>query len=608
MYAYKLHGDVAWSDDYGNSWSDRASLNVAVNATASSASTGRLAMAANGSPLLLSTDGWQTQTQREIPRNWTAIASSADGSRLVAAAEGSGLFTSSDFGETWKEWERAHGFGWSVASSADGRKLVAAAFEGQIYTAEGLVAFGLPGSEGTLQYTGGGQWRAVGVPQGTITGGQLENRAVSRDHLASDIGVWRGSGTAVYRNEFENVGIGTAAPRFPLSFGNTAFGSVRVALYDSGFTAPIGIGATSDTFRLQLNDFTSRFAFGIGNSGFDIVTIKGTGQVGIGTTAPNYPLSLGSGVLNTKLALYDSGGSIYGLGIGSAQFRLHVDQPSARFSFLDSPSGNEVLTVKGTGQLGLGTANPLARMHIYSTDNPAVLRLQSTGTPGFGRLEFLSNPQGDPGEWRPGYIQSTDAGGFTGGLSFVVNGTGFANRFAEVEAMRLQNGRTGIGRAPAANRLEVEGDASKTTAGSWLANSDRRIKTDIQPVTGALETLEKIKLVTFRYTKEYRRAHPDIKDIAYHNVIAQEFRDVFPNAVQPSGEKLPDGSGILQVDTYPAMITAIAGIKELRAENRQLREENEVIRRRLNAVEELLRSAAPPQLSGNTPSNPPKKL
>jgi hypothetical protein len=76
---------------------------------------------------------------------------------------------------------------------------------------------------------------------------------------------------------------------------------------------------------------------------------------------------------------------------------------------------------------------------------------------------------------------------------------------------------------PATNALEVEGDASKSTAGNWLANSDRRIKTDIEPITGALETLARVRLVDFRYTPEYLATHPAIEDRFYPNVIAQEF-------------------------------------------------------------------------------------
>jgi hypothetical protein len=158
----------------------------------------------------------------------------------------------------------------------------------------------------------------------------------------------------------------------------------------------------------------------------------------------------------------------------------------------------------------------------------------------------------------------------------------------------LGTGNVGIGRNPAANRLEVAGEASKASPGDWLSNSDRRIKRDIRSVTGALETLEKVRPVTYRYTEEYLRTHPDVKDVSYYNVIAQEFREVFPNAVKSSGEKLPDGSEILQVDTYPATITAIAAIKELKAENAALKAKNEMLESRLAAVERMLMNPMKP--------------
>jgi len=131
--------------------------------------------------------------------------------------------------------------------------------------------------------------------------------------------------------------------------------------------------------------------------------------------------------------------------------------------------------------------------------------------------------------------------------------------------------KVGIKRTPAVNSLEVEGSASKTTAGSWLSNSDRRIKTEIQSITGALEKIEQVHLVDFRYTDEYRAAHPSIEDVRYPNVIAQEFAEVFPADVKSSGELMADGSPILQVDTYPLIIYSAAAVQELHQENRLLK-------------------------------------
>jgi 3-polyprenyl-4-hydroxybenzoate decarboxylase len=151
-------------------------------------------------------------------------------------------------------------------------------------------------------------------------------------------------------------------------------------------------------------------------------------------------------------------------------------------------------------------------------------------------------------------------------------------------------GKVGIKRTPAVNSLEVEGNASKTTAGSWLSNSDRRIKTEIQSITGALEKLDQVRLVDFRYTDEYRAVHPEIENRRYPNVIAQEFQKVFPEDVKGSGQRLPDGSEILQVDTYPLTIYSAAAIQELHRENQQQREKIASLEERLRKIEEGLKN------------------
>src|SRR5205085_1285598 len=89
----------------------------------------------------------------------------------------------------------------------------------------------------------------------------------------------------------------------------------------------------------------------------------------------------------------------------------------------------------------------------------------------------------------------------------------------------------------------------------------RRIKMEIATIPEALATLSRVRPVTFRYTEEYRQAHPSIRDERYFNVIAQEFREVFPDAVHGGGDRMPDGSEILQVDTYPALITTTSGAR-----------------------------------------------
>jgi len=87
---------------------------------------------------------------------------------------------------------------------------------------------------------------------------------------------------------------------------------------------------------------------------------------------------------------------------------------------------------------------------------------------------------------------------------------------AGAERLRIAaDGKVGVGRVAATNIFEVEGNASKTVAGSWLANSDARIKAGVQNIEHALETIGRVRPISFHYTTEYRTAHPSIEDKQY---------------------------------------------------------------------------------------------
>lgn len=123
--------------------------------------------------------------------------------------------------------------------------------------------------------------------------------------------------------------------------------------------------------------------------------------------------------------------------------------------------------------LGVGTASPAARLHVQDAANPTVLRVQSTAGNGVARLELWHGSQAMNNEWRPGYVESTSIDTFTGGLSFVTNGAGAANRTGAVEALRLVNGNAGFGVTVPGYRIDV-GDRIRLrngpngSAGLWL--------------------------------------------------------------------------------------------------------------------------------------------
>jgi hypothetical protein len=265
-------------------------------------------------------------------------------------------------------------------------------------------------------------------------------------------------------------------------------------------------------------------------------------------------------------------GSSAGEGIASRRLSGGPNVNGLDFYTLGQPR----MSLSPGGLLGVGLATPQAHMHVYSANNPTTLRLQSSAGPGYGRIEFYSDPQFSANEWRPGYIQSIDNGNYTGGIAFVVNGTGFANRFGASEVMRIVNGTVGIGVFAPAFMLHVNGSAGKPGGGSWSVASDERLKKDIQPLEDALERLLRLRGVTFEYV--------DAKAIhelpgRQTGMVAQEVERVFPEWV----ETRADGMKCLSVRGFEAV--AVEALRELREEKDR---EIAAIQARNNALEKRL--------------------
>lgn len=83
-------------------------------------------------------------------------------------------------------------------------------------------------------------------------------------------------------------------------------------------------------------------------------------RVGIGTTFPNAPLDFGFNSANSKI-LFPGG---YGIGSTNYQYRFHLGGSGGEFAFLDAPAGNQLLTVKYYGSVGIGTPAPNAKLDV----------------------------------------------------------------------------------------------------------------------------------------------------------------------------------------------------------------------------------------------------
>jgi hypothetical protein len=127
---------------------------------------------------------------------------------------------------------------------------------------------------------------------------------------------------------------------------------------------------------------------------------------------------------------------------------------------------------------------------------------------------------------------------------------------------------------PTTLTLACNGNAAKPGGGSWTALSDRRLKQNIHPLTGALDRLMKLRGCTFEYTPEAQERGLTLpgEQIGF---IAQEVEQVFPEWV---GE---DEDGMKFVTERGTTALLVEALREMRAETDALKKEVAGLRARL---------------------------
>jgi hypothetical protein len=334
------------------------------------------------------------------------------------------------------------------------------------------------------------------------------------------------------------------------NFTNSTSGNTFIigTTYAGGRNIQIGIsdGSILPTAAAYINDNTGVGVYiGDNSAATKGLYVKNGGNVGIGTTSPY-------SVLDIKTA---SSGSQKLFSVGEPTYEasnyglvLRGDNNTGVFAFYGVNATVEttapILAMRrSSGNVGIGTSSPSTLFHTYSaTDNLSTLE---AGTSGGIQIRFKH------GSTQTAFINSN-----TSEIFSIFQGTS-TERFAI-----STSGNVGLSRTATTNTLEVNGNASKTTAGSWLANSDINIKTDINTIDGALDRINKVRLVSFKYKDAYKEGNRGIKDKYYHNVIAQEFQEIYPDYVYDSGDVFEEHK-VLQVDTNPMYVDSVSAIQEL---------------------------------------------
>jgi len=294
-------------------------------------------------------------------------------------------------------------------------------------------------------------------------------------------------------------------------------------------------------------------------------------------------------------------------GTATPQAVFHVD--GARDNNINTlPTADQQyndLVINTSGNLGLGTLSPSSRLHVVSKDlDVAVIEQANSSVSSGGPYLTLRKNQSD----NPTVNSAVTAGSSIGAITFDGNtgngytGTGIGGK-PSMAAYAVENfsstakgamltfstvptgtitaqrrmtinpdGKIGIGRSATTNLLEVNGDASKNTAGSWLGNSDARLKKEVKQISSeeALEKLLKLKGVYYYWNDDKTGiTRPKEKQIGF---IAQNIQEVFPEKVST------DKNGYLQTayGDYDAIL-----VEAIRA----LTEKNERLENKINELE-----------------------
>jgi len=242
-------------------------------------------------------------------------------------------------------------------------------------------------------------------------------------------------------------------------------------------------------------------------------------------------------------------------------------EQGSSMQFYTVPIGASVnnlrMTITDQGRVGIGTTTPSGQLHVFTTgpngiiterastslNNPPYLTLRRSrsanpnmnGAVQVNDLLGVITFSGNTGNDYDGNLLSSNASiqvtamqNFTPteqGSSMQFNTVSVGSAISESRMTISHDGLIGIGRTPATNRLEINGEASKTTAGAFIANSDARLKKDVKLISGdeALNKLTKLEGVTYYWNDDKTgMERPKEKQIGF---IAQNIQKVFPEKV-----------------------------------------------------------------------------
>ena len=316
---------------------------------------------------------------------------------------------------------------------------------------------------------------------------------------ASGIGRLVANGTATYMGSYSNhplifqtnqdekmritsagnVGVGTASPdaKFNVNGGisiggaglsNTAFGQRFWPIVGGNSVFNIYAGIAKMHFTSGSSDDQT--------ANTSLMVLTNNGDLGVGTSSPNNKLTVNGAVSAFQAGVTDQF-SITPQAAGSGVLLVSSNEASNAYRELildGSPvrinaAGTEAMRVTSSGNVGIGTTSPGAKLDVSSTTDGDTIRVSfpsaATGSTGGGiQFRAYTNSAVLVEQGRIQTICADGSASYGGDMRFMTAGAG-----ALAERMRItQTGNVGIGTASPRGKVEIVGPASET---STLANA-----------------------------------------------------------------------------------------------------------------------------------------
>lgn len=296
-----------------------------------------------------------------------------------------------------------------------------------------------------------------------------------------------------------------------------------------------------NSHNLGTTDYISKFtSTGLANS---VIFESSSGNIGIGNAAPTYKLQVtggdikfdGSGSRNVYVTR-TSGTNLQLAATSTSQggyLRTTTSSPlnlgtNATDRIVISNTGNvnvnagQLYVQQSSGNIGVGTTSPSEKVHV--SGGYTAMGIDTTTIPMVIRETDQTLPLG---VWRV----VTDGGTYRLDRNTAATGDFAAYMTSFMVAANgmtvLVDGNTGIGSTYPVEKLDVNGNVRCVDV---IETSDEQLKTDVQPLDGVLDKLDRVRAVSFRWNEKGQSlgASGDTRRIG---VLAQEVEQVFPEMV-----------------------------------------------------------------------------